>query len=79
MTDEMSTQCEGWKRRGGVFTFGPVQWTQCPNDAIVRLTVKQKEGNSIQPACLDCWNEGKEFGIEILYAEPIAAAKGESP
>lgn len=67
-------RCEGWRRHGGVFTLGPVRWTQCEKDAVVILRVKQ-EKISKQPACLGCWNEGVERGIKILSAKPIEKGK----
>lgn len=63
-------RCEGWRRYGGAFTLGPVKWEQCKEDAIVMLKVKQEKTEEL-PACLHCWNEGKEKGITILSAEPI--------
>lgn len=70
-------RCEGWTRHGGVFTFGPVTWTQCPNEAVVMLKVEQKvegqSGVSEQPACIDCWKEAKAWPITILSATPIEA------
>lgn len=27
-------RCEGYVRKGGVFTFGPVKWVQCENEAV---------------------------------------------
>ena len=66
-------QCEGWTRRGGMFTLGRPIWSQCKNDATVTLTVKQgDEDISSFPACQDCWQEGIEYKtIEVLSAEPL--------
>ena len=69
--NDIKVRCEGWTRRGGAFTFGPVEWKQCPNDAIVNLTVHQNKKNSIQPACMECWQEGIRNNISILHVEPI--------
>jgi hypothetical protein len=63
-------QCQGYRRHGGAFTFGPVTWKQCTNDAIVMLTVKQEKAERL-PACNDCWKECIEKGIKIIKAEPI--------
>lgn len=59
-------RCEGWERFGGIFTFGPVRWVQCPNDAVVMLKVKQDGKVSNQPACLGCWGKGKTNKIKII-------------
>ena len=64
-------RCEGWRRYGGVFTFGPVQWVQCENNAIVILTVSQDKVTR-QPSCLDCWEEAIEREIPILSARAIS-------
>lgn len=72
-----AVRCEGWTRHGGAFSFGPVTWSQCENDAIVMLTVRQKNLTThqveevTQPACLGCWKTAKEYGIEVLKAEPL--------
>ena len=49
-------QCEGWRRTGGAFTFGPVTWDQCENDAIANIKFTQgKESIKTLPGC----KEGK--------------------
>jgi hypothetical protein len=63
-------RCEGWRRRGGAFTFGPVKWEQCNNDAVVMLEVEQGQVEK-QPACLACWNEAVERRIKIISSVPI--------
>jgi len=63
-------RCEGWRRTGGAFTLGQVEWKQCEKEAIVMLKVKQGKEETL-PACLECWNECKEKKIEILGAEPL--------
>lgn len=63
-------RCEGWTRKGGAFTLGPVTWSQCENEAIVMLEAEQEKIEK-QPACMDCWKKGKEEGIKILSVEPI--------
>ena len=72
MTEEEKTRCEGWRRRGGAFTLGPVTWAQCDNDAVVMITAKQK-GEDVKtfPACMECWNEALQFKIEILEVVPL--------
>ena len=65
-------RCEGWRRRGGVFTLGPVKWSQCENDAIVALRVKQETEQEL-PSCMKCWREAVERGIDILKSHPLAA------
>ena len=67
-------QCEGWRRYGGVFTFGPVRWEQCKNDAVVMLTVIQEKRQTL-PACMTCWEECANNGMRILKAVPITTYK----
>lgn len=64
-------RCEGWRRYGGVFTFGPVKWVQCKERGIVSLTVKQDGKTQTLPSCKTCWNEAIEKGIKITKATPI--------
>lgn len=68
--EKVNIQCEGWRRYGGAFTFGTPVWKQCTNDAIVVLT-SQQEKTEYMPACLECWEEAKEKGMQILKTEPI--------
>ncbi len=63
-------RCKGWRRNGGAFTLGPVNWERCPNDAIAMLTIKQEKVEEL-PACKTCWLEAKEAGLTILSAAPI--------
>ena len=72
----MSKQCEGWRRTGGAFSFGPVRWDQCENEAVVTITVIQ-EGKQEEPmpACMTCWQECESTSdITVLRAEPLAKA-----
>lgn len=72
------TQCDAWRRRGGAFTLGPVQWEQCKNDAVVLLTVRNPDGSVVtdSPACMECWKEGQETeGMKQLAAKPIVGGK----
>ena len=64
-------RCEGWRRRGGAFTLGPVTWKQCDNDAIVSIAARQDGKLTTQPSCLVCWNEALETGIEIASVTPL--------
>lgn len=68
-------RCEGWVRRGGVFTFGPVTWSQCENKGVVMLTCKNNgsEEPVTLPSCMGCWQRAKDDGcVTVLGAEPIA-------
>ena len=66
-------RCEGWRRHGGAFTFGPVKWEQCENDATVMLTVIQDGKQTVQPACQECWQEGSDNEkIKVMKVELIA-------
>lgn len=71
MDEQKKPQCEGWRRSGGAFTLGPVQWKRCENDAIVNLTVEQDGKIQTIPACMQCWGEGLERGIDVKSATPI--------
>jgi len=64
-------QCEGWRRYGGAFSFGPVKWVQCENEATVLLTVVQKGTEAEMPACSTCWQEAIDNKIEIKEAKPL--------
>lgn len=66
----MSTRCEGYRKKGGFMTLGPVEWIQCEKEAVVLLTVVQEETQTF-PACDECWKESIETGIEITKVEPI--------
>ena len=66
----LGARCEGWRRYGGAFTLGPVEWRQCENDAIVLLKVRQEKIEEL-PACAECWKEVLENKIEILESKPI--------
>ncbi len=65
------TRCEGWRRYGGAFTLGPVRWEQCPNEAVVLLEIRQKGVHMAEPACMECWKEAMQTGIEVVKAIPI--------
>lgn len=64
-------KCEGWRRYGGAFKFGPVRWEQCKNKPLVKLTVKQEGEVKEVPACKECWQEAIENKIEIQKVTPI--------
>jgi len=63
-------QCEGWRRKGGAFTFGPVEWEQCKNEATVMLEVKQETIKKL-PGCETCWKECIEKGLKIISVVPL--------
>lgn len=69
---QKALRCDGWRRTGNAFSFGPMIWTQCENDAVVLLTVEQ-EGGIVEdsPACAACWEEGRKLGLKQLDARPI--------
>ena len=64
-------QCEGWRRYGGIMTFGPPRWEQCKNEATINMTVEQEGKVSTLPACNICWNEAIERDMKIIKTEPI--------
>ena len=77
MTEQQKPRCEGWRRYGGAFTFGPVRWEQCKNLAVVTLTVVQDGITQDMPACMVCWQEALSNGIKVEAAVPIAAERNE--
>ena len=67
-----SVRCEGWRRNGGAFSLGPVEWVQCEDRGDVMLKLNQGGEISELPACQHCWNECiQTTGIEVLSAKPI--------
>lgn len=71
-------RCEGHRRTGGAFTFGPVRWVQCENDAIVLISVKQPTGDvEDSPACAQCWQESISNKAEITSVKPAEPVKPE--
>ncbi len=70
LTVGLGMRCEGWRRYGGAFTFGPVKWAQCDNNAIVVLRVEQEKIEEL-PACAECWQEALDNKMEILEVKPI--------
>jgi hypothetical protein len=68
-------RCEVWRRYGGAFTFGPVRWEQCKNDAIVSLTVQQDGQPKTCPVCMKCWREAISNEIEIKNVVPLEAGQ----
>lgn len=72
----MSEKCEGYRRYGGAFTMGPVQWVPCTETATVIIRVRQKNKDIDElPACLTCWGEAMENdGMEVLSARPISSS-----
>jgi hypothetical protein len=68
-------RCEGYIRKGGAFTFGPVTWYQCPNQASVTIKFEQdndgtKEGE--MPACNECWERARHNShINIIWVKPL--------
>ena len=62
---------EGWRRRGGAFTLGPVIWEQCENSSIVLLEVTQDNKIEKLPACKKCWLETIKKNIEIKSCIPL--------
>ena len=67
-----SMRCEGWRRSGGAFSLGPIEWSQCENDGTVMLKLDQGGEISELPACQHCWTECLETdGIEVLEARPL--------
>jgi hypothetical protein len=68
----MTKQCEGYRRHGNAFSFGPVTWKRCENNADVELVVVQDEEESTFPACIVCWDEAiGNDKIQVKDAKPL--------
>lgn len=67
----MSAQCGGQRRYGGAFTLGPVRWEACKETPVVMLTIEQDGKTDTLPACMRCWTECVENGINITKAVPL--------
>lgn len=73
---EGSMQCEGFRRKGGAFSFGSPSWKQCEEKATIYITVIQNGVEEKMPACPTCWKEAiekesVEKEITITKTEPI--------
>ena len=66
-------RCEGYTKPGA-FQFGPRVWTQCSNNAIIMITVKQEEEKTF-PACNKCWKDAIERKMKIIRVEPIISTE----
>ena len=64
-------RCEGWRRYGGAFSFGPPKWVQCENEATVMMEVEQQEKVGKLPACMTCWKEAVDSKMKVISVEPI--------
>jgi hypothetical protein len=64
-------RCEGWIRKGGAFTFGPVVWEQCDNVGVVMIRFTENNEEKTLPACMKCWQKCIETGINIIEVVPI--------
>jgi len=62
-------RCEG-RYKPGIFQFAPQVWTQCKNEAVVLITVKQ-EKISEWPSCEKCWKEAIDRDMKIIKVIPI--------
>lgn len=70
-------RCEGYRRYGGAFTFGPVRWERCKEDAVVLLTMTQEGKESKLPSCLRCWKEARDYpGIVIKAVDTLPEEGG---
>lgn len=68
-------RCQGYTRRGGFMSLGPVYWSQCKNDAEFILTVTQDGVDQSFPACSSCRDACTQYGIDILTTKNIEAEK----
>lgn len=74
-----SLRCDAWRRKGGAFTLGPPVWRQCENAAIVLLTIQQEDKLVDSPACVVCWEEGRQAGLKYLDVKPVTPAECKKP
>ena len=70
MSNEI-VRCEGWTRKGGAFSLGPVVWSQCENVATRLHCINQGDGEEIMPSCEECTVEAIDNGIKILESIQI--------
>lgn len=64
-------RCEGWRRYGGMMTFGPVEWKQCENEGVVMIKFERDGKEQTLPACMECWQECIDTKVHILEVIPI--------
>lgn len=62
-------QCDGWRRHGGLMTFGPVKWVQCTEEATVIIKIVQDNEETIMNACQHCLDEAKELNMKFEIIE----------
>jgi len=74
---ENTVRCEGFRRAGGAFSFGPVKWEQCENVAVAMIEILQNDDQpAIFPACGACWHEAlNNENITVLDALPVTKDK----
>lgn len=68
-------RCEGYRRYGGAFTFGPVRWEQCHREGIVMIKFVIDGQEKTLPACMECWKECIEGKLKILEVIPMEEKK----
>jgi hypothetical protein len=66
-------RCEGWRRHGGAFTFGPVKWEQCESEGVVMIRFIEDGEERTLPACMECWQECIQTGVQIVEVTPMEA------
>lgn len=65
-------KCEGWVRHGGAFTFGPVKWDQCKNEATVKIHFQYDGDIDTLPGCIECWRRCIDAeDIKVISVWPI--------
>ena len=78
MSETSAVRCEGWRRIGGAMSFGPPEWTQCENNAVVMLDVVQDKKREKLPACQTCLQEAlatrsvNVLAVESLDSRPLS-------
>jgi len=66
-------RCEGWRRHGGAFSFGPPKWEQCENDATVTIELKHEGKIFTVPGCNICWQECIDNKtMDVISIKPLA-------
>lgn len=70
-------RCEGWTRRGGAFTLGPVEWVQCDEEAVVMVNCTQEGETKDFPACMSCWERAITYPIKINKVIPLKPVEKE--
>lgn len=72
MTQEIQvSRCDGWHRRGGAFTMGPVTWSQCSKVPDFHLRIDQGDGVEHFYCCVECFETSVDGKITVIEKVPM--------